>query len=223
MTPGSSTVNAGATVSFTIQVAHSSQQSAGVNIAVKTGENSETDAGTLTPAAGSGLKSVGGELTHATPKSMSGGNASFSFTWTAPSTPGTYYLRAIGNAVNMNGQSNGDSWNWMTPIAITVTEPTSVEPTLTSIENIAITPNPISDNATVKIELAKDEIMEIVVVNSYGEIVRQLAQNTALHAGSNFIRWNGRNGRDERVAAGMYRIVLRSGNGISSVPVAVVE
>jgi len=114
-------VDPGSTTSFTIRVSNSNANAAGVNIAVKTTETGETNVGTLTPASGSGLSSVNNELTHSSPKSMTGGSADFSFTWTAPNEPGTYYIRAIGIGVNNNGSAdNNDQWNWMSPQTITV-------------------------------------------------------------------------------------------------------
>lgn len=122
---GSWTVQTGSTNTFTIRVANSGYSYAGINIAVKTTQNGGTNAGTLTPNTGSGLQSSNGELTHTSPKNYSD-YASFDFTWTAPSTPGTYYLRAAGNAVNNNNQNTGDQWNFMTTQEITVVAPTQV-------------------------------------------------------------------------------------------------
>lgn len=121
---GTWTVQVNSTLNITLIVSHSSRPRAGVNIAVKTTQNGNTDAGNLQPVSGSGLQKIGSELTHTGPKPLSGGQVSFEFTWQAPSTPGTYYLRAAANAVNYNGQSDpNDEWNVMTPIAITVTAP----------------------------------------------------------------------------------------------------
>lgn len=116
----------GQSLNLTIIVAHSSQQAAGINIAVH--NQSGQNAGSLSPASGSGLQLSNGELTHTQPKTMSNGQAAFSFTWTAPSTPGTYTLRAAGNAVNNNGNTSGDFWNFLSPVTLTVAGVTVVEP-----------------------------------------------------------------------------------------------
>lgn len=119
---GSYTFAPGSVNSFTVTVAHATKPKMGVDIAVKTTQTGNTTAGTLSP--GSGLKTIGGELVHISPITMSGGQATVSFTWTAPATPGTYYLRAIGNAVNNNGSEDaGDIWNWMTVQTLTVSAP----------------------------------------------------------------------------------------------------
>jgi hypothetical protein len=115
---GNTTTRAGQTLNLTVVVAHSSRQAAGVNIAVK--DQQGQNVGTLAPATGSGLQLSNGELTHQQPKTMSNGQAAFSFTWTAPSTPGTYTLRAAGCAVNGNGNTSGDAWNFLSPVTLTV-------------------------------------------------------------------------------------------------------
>ncbi len=117
---GSFIVDPNSSNSFTISVSNSSMSGAGVNIAIATTETGNTMAGTLSAPQGSGLQLTSNELTHSSRKSMTSGTASFTFNWTAPSQHGTYYLRAIGNAVNSNGRNDGDEWNWMTPQQITV-------------------------------------------------------------------------------------------------------
>mgnify|MGYP001773232660 CR=1 FL=1 len=123
---GSFRTRPGQTLSLTVIVAHSSQQAAGVDIAVHT--QSGQNAGTLSPASGSGLQLSNGELTHTQPKTMNNGQAAFSFTWTAPNSPGLYTLRAAGNAVNNNGNTSGDFWNFLSPVTLTVAGITVLEP-----------------------------------------------------------------------------------------------
>lgn len=112
MTPGE-------TRTFQIAVAHASAPSAGINISIKNSGGS--NAGTFT--AGSGLRLVSGELTHSSPQLLSGNprQVVFSFSWTAPTAPGAYTLRAAGNAVNGNGSDdNGDNWKLMSSVTINV-------------------------------------------------------------------------------------------------------
>lgn len=123
---GSFRTRPGQTLNLTVIVAHSSQQAAGIDIAVQ--NQSGQNAGTLSPASGSGLQLSNGELTHTQPKAMSNGQAAFSFSWTAPNTPGLYTLRAAGNAVNNNGSTSGDFWNFLSPVTLTVAGITVLEP-----------------------------------------------------------------------------------------------
>ena len=119
---GSFNVSPGSALTITLTVAHSSQVEAGTNISVV--NSSSQNAGSLSPASGSGLQSSGSELTHTSPKAMSGGEASFTFTWTAPTTPGTYTLRAAGNAVNNSSSNSGDYYNTGTQTITVVSSPT---------------------------------------------------------------------------------------------------
>lgn len=116
---GSTSVNTGSTTSYTATVSNSGQSGAGIDIGVKTTGTGSIAAGTLA-ASNTDLQLNGNELTHTAPKSMTSGSASFAFTWTAPTTPGTYYIQAAGNAVNLDGTFNSDLWNWLSPVAITV-------------------------------------------------------------------------------------------------------
>ncbi|CAN5478741.1 hypothetical protein BH10BAC6_BH10BAC6_11740 [soil metagenome] len=127
-------VTAGSKVNLSVLVAHTATgRTAGVNIAVKTDMTGTTDAGTLT-AAGTNLKLSGTELTHSSPKTMSSNSATFDFAWTAPTTPGTYYVRAIGLSTNNNGvEDSGDLWARLPQFTLVVaaTAPTPVITVLT--------------------------------------------------------------------------------------------
>ncbi|MBI3259444.1 MAG: hypothetical protein HYZ54_08240 [Ignavibacteriae bacterium] len=105
---------------FVVVVAHGTQPKAGTNITIKNAGG--TNVGTL--SAGTGLQLSGGELTHNTKRDITGGEATFTFTWTAPTSTGTYTFRAAGNAVNNDGGTNGDQWNFLNTISITVSGPT---------------------------------------------------------------------------------------------------
>jgi hypothetical protein len=138
--PGQSsaiTVKTGETLSLTLLVAHGAQNRAGMNLAVVNA--SGANAGVL--QAGSGSQIISGQLTHAAPQSISNGSASFPFQWTAPSTPGTFTLRAVGNAVNGDGSTGGDAWNSLAPITITVEDAT---PTTFSISGRILNPSGVA-------------------------------------------------------------------------------
>ncbi len=119
LTGNTLTMSPGETRSFTVFVAHSSQPKAGVNIAITNSGGS--NAGTLT--ASTGLKTQGGELTHNGKQDITGGQATFSFSWTAPTSTGDYFLKAAGNAVNNNSGDTGDFWNFLSTVTITVATP----------------------------------------------------------------------------------------------------
>lgn len=121
---GPATLAPGATGSYTCVVtltpAYSGTTHAGIDIAVKTAPNGSVDAGTLA-ASGVDLKRSGNELTHPSPKTLSGSpsTGSYAFTWTAPATAGTYTMQAI--SLVTNGSKPG-VWGWAAPLAITVAD-----------------------------------------------------------------------------------------------------
>jgi uncharacterized protein (TIGR03382 family) len=95
-------------VSFTVASTSGSRTSMGLNVSA-TG-------GTLT--AGTATRVSSSEITHSSRTAMSSGP--FTFTWTAPTTPGIYTLRGVGNAVNGNSGSSGDGWNYASNLTINV-------------------------------------------------------------------------------------------------------
>jgi len=104
------TVAPGDSVDITLTVDNSSQSGAGLDVS--------TTCGSL--AAGADTRLSSSEITHSTPAVLSSGSYTFDFTWTAPSTEGDCTLRGAGNAVNRNGASTGDSWNFATSLVLTV-------------------------------------------------------------------------------------------------------
>ncbi len=120
MTPGE-------TRNFQIAVAHTTAPSGGVNISVKNA--SDVNVGTFT--AGAGLRLTSGELTQSSPQPLSGTprQVVFSFSWTAPATPGVYTMRAAGIVVNGNLMADlADAWRLMTNVTINVSGLTLIAP-----------------------------------------------------------------------------------------------
>lgn len=122
---GASFMAPGETRQFTVIVAHATNSKAGINAVVRNPNNS-ANAGTMT--AGTGTKVSNGEITHNGKQDITNGQCTFTFSWTAPTTSGTYSLRVAGNAVNNNGNQWGDSWDLATPFDITVENPVIQEP-----------------------------------------------------------------------------------------------
>ncbi len=114
-TSSSTTVQAGQTISFTITVANSGESKGGCDISVYRGS--------LT-AGNDGLQSSNSQLTHSSPKTLP---ATWSFTYTAPSTAGADTIYANGNAVNndgTNGSGNcSDNWNFAQKFVLNVIAP----------------------------------------------------------------------------------------------------
>lgn len=184
---GPRSVKPGEKVDFSIVVGHATARSAGVGITVRSTATGMMGAvGTLSIApSGSGLRlrtpGSGQELTQAAPKTMAGGTVSFPFSWTAPSTPGTYWVQAVANAVNGDGsENNADDWTFLEPVAITVEATSSVEdlPLMTTIY-----PNPVAPSQTLHLDAELSGATHITILNAQGlAVINELMdlQNGAL-------------------------------------------
>ena len=170
---GSFTIAPGGKLELTAVVAHTSKPSSGINLGVKESSTSNTNAGTLEVITGQYLKKSGSELTQSSPKPMTNGKAEYSFNWIAPTKTGTYYLLAVGNAVNGNGrEDSGDNWNYMTPIAITVTTSTGIEEANT-IADFSIFPNPVVNEGTLKFSLKNADNVSVEFSDILGKTLLQ--------------------------------------------------
>lgn len=202
---GKLAVQPGGTLALSLRVEHTSLSYAGANISVNTERNGTTAAGTLAAVSNGGLRLTQGQLTHASPRSGSNGVVSFEFTWTAPSTEGTYFLHAIGNAVNRNGGTGGDEWNWMEPIEITVSNSVSVIEASGIARNLKIYPVPAHGAVTIS-ATTQDDVVDVIVTNQLGEFVfiRPLTSNT----GQVEFVWSGRSTSGSPVPPGLYMVAI---------------
>ena|GEM_PF-469285 len=197
----------GETIQLTVIIAHASRTMAGINIAVKASLTAQTNAGAL--IAGDGLFLSAGELTHNSPKTMSGGQASFTFAWKAPTVPGTYFLVATGNAVNGNGrQDMNDVWNHMTPIQITVEQPSDVSEAIVPVFTSLASPLPSTDLVTVEFKADPQERFEATVTDMQGQ--RIFEDNLTTESEQGRFQWNGSTAEGIPARTGAYVITLIS-------------
>jgi hypothetical protein len=172
---GPSTVGAGQMATFTIVVGHASNPSAGVSVAIRQTPTGTSDGvGVLSTITGAGLRvrGIGGaqELTQSAPKLMSNKQAEFSFTWTAPTTPGKYYVQAVGNAVNGNGRNDGaDDWTFLEPVEIVVESSTSVLEDVADLSSIF--PNPCATGEILNIGTEITGVSQVQLMDASGRIV----------------------------------------------------
>ena len=165
----------GQLATFKFIVGHASNPSAGVSVAIrKTPTGTGDGAGTLAAVTGAGLRLRGtgaaAELTQSAPKLMSNKSAEFAFTWTAPTTPGTYYVQAVANAVNGNGRNDaGDDWTFLQPVEIIVESATSVNEELAALSTIF--PNPCASTEILNIGTEITGVSQVQLVNASGQIV----------------------------------------------------
>lgn len=109
----------GETRSFTAIISHPTISRGGVNIAVK--DNHNTNVGTFT--AGTGLKILSSEVVQSSTLNMNNGEIRCNFTWTAPTTEGTFSLEGSAAAVNNDFWTTGDAWVIMNAIPVIVSYP----------------------------------------------------------------------------------------------------
>jgi hypothetical protein len=119
---GSSPLTAAASTAytFTVTVANSGETYGGIDIASYSGNGL---------SAGSGLYASGGELTHSSPQSFSGGSTSWTFTYTTGSTDAWDTIYATGNAVDHTGllSCTHDAWNNASKFIIHTYVPASIK------------------------------------------------------------------------------------------------
>ncbi|MBM4179216.1 MAG: T9SS type A sorting domain-containing protein [Ignavibacteria bacterium] len=172
---GPQTVGAGQMATFTIVIGHASNPSAGVSVAIRQSPTGTSDGiGVLSTITGAGLRvrGMGGtqELTQSAPKLMSNKQAEFAFTWTAPTTPGKYYVQAVANAVNGNGRNDaGDDWTFLEPVEIVVESNTSVLEDVAGLSSIF--PNPCATGEILNIGTEINGVSHVQLVNASGQIV----------------------------------------------------
>lgn len=212
---GSFTIQPGAKAEFTAIVAHASKTSAGINIGVKTSLTSNTNSGTLAVVQGQGLKFVqnDGELTHTSPKNMASGKAEFSFTWTAPTQEGVYYLMATGNAVNRNGGDSGDEWNFMTPIQITVAGSTNIDD-IQELRSLQVFPNPIQEYSMFQFSMQTSSEVTYEIIDMMGRTLFTQplgVLNEGIHS-VNFL------GIYSMLNSGHYMISVQTSSGRQTIP-----
>lgn len=218
---GSFAVEPGGVLNLTAVVAHATNNRFGVNIAVRATAAGGSAQGTLAVGSGeSGLRVLLRELTHRQPKGGVNNKTEFSFAWTAPATPGTYFLHIASMGVNGNGREDaGDFWDKITPIAITVGS-TGVEEPASPVSLVSAFPNPSGGGVSVKFTLDAPAECEITVADMRGNPVFILPKHSR-YAGENTLEWNGFDASGNPIAAGRYVAVIRAGGGISHIPLTI--
>jgi hypothetical protein len=213
----------GARIRLTLMVAHNNP-AAGVNIAVRTDLTGEVAAGTLSPVDTSlSLRGTGTNITELTQtrrkfKAMGDTAITFSFEWQAPTTTGTYFLRAISNSVNNNNLADaGDLWNWLQPVRLVVAGTVSVQQSTDAAEQFNVSPNPVSEFSTFSWILpvsggsfatALNEEYTLRLVNAAGVELR--SWNGVSDAGRVVVPFDGKDAQGITLSSGQYFAVLQT-------------
>ena len=95
---GPTEVAPGETAQYVLQISGGPAQTGGLNV-------SATDGALV---AGGDTQLLSGEITHLEPKAFSDGIVTFSFSWTAPNTPGSVSMYGAGNSTNADFDTSGD-------------------------------------------------------------------------------------------------------------------
>ncbi|MES2767237.1 MAG: FlgD immunoglobulin-like domain containing protein, partial [Bacteroidota bacterium] len=84
-------------------------------------------------------------------------------------------------------------------------------------------PNPVSENATVRITFEKPMMAEVQIADINGKIIRTLQTMQMMPAGDHIFIWNRMNDAGSLCANGTYRLILRGAHGINTLPVIIAE
>jgi hypothetical protein len=184
---------------LTLTVSNASNAKAGFNVAVS--------GGTLAAGTGSKINGMASQITHTAPMTMNSGSATFSFTWTAPNTPGTVTFSAAGNAVNgNNNDDSGDQWNTATASS-TGGFPAGL--TEANISAPTLYPNPCTSQLSVS-GLPATGVNSVYVLNLHGQILPAAVQlesdRLVIHTGN--------------LAPGLYLLHGKTGSGVFTLPFA---
>jgi Secretion system C-terminal sorting domain len=133
----------------------------------------------------------------------------FNMKWKAPvAGKGAISFYAVGNAVNSNGGTGGDSPT--ASIKATFAEqPTGLNELENAVTEFNLFPNPTLERLNVKMELLTDKICEVRLTDGVGKVV--MATQWQLKSGS-----NQQNIDMSAYAAGQYQLTLRSNEGVFS-------
>ncbi|MBL7999452.1 MAG: hypothetical protein JNL32_12550 [Candidatus Kapabacteria bacterium] len=194
VTPSRTNVPPGGKIDFVLSVQNATRPKAGFGIVVSN-EAFTAPVGKFTH--GSDCHVISNQLVHNEGKVISGTprEATWSFSWTAPATPGTYFVYAIGNAVT--NAVSGD-WRYITPLQINVG--TSSAETDTGDEMLAY-PNPVFSQLTVPVPESW----------SGGTLSIHSTEGSMLYREEsigNAVQWDTRTPDGEFVPSGVYYIVL---------------
>jgi len=188
---GPDTVNAGATVQFTLTVTRTGSGNMGCDIAAQNG--------TLAPVS-SNLKLLSGELTHNAAQTTN--PAVFVFNYTAPAAPGkdTLYATAV--------RGYQGNWNWMPNKRLVIKSTSGVENNTTPVsyslnQNF---PNPFNPVTKINYQVPALSKVMLTVYDVLGNKIATLVDKKQ-KAGSYSVDFSGAN-----LASGMYFYKIEAGD-----------
>lgn len=161
----------GSQYTFTITVTNTAQKAAGVDISA--------GSGTLAAGTGLALEKSSGELHHSAKKTMTDGQASWTFFYT-PKKAGIDSIYATGNAVNNNGSEDPsctDKWNWAASYPVNAVVNAVKEAPVAGNVQLLVHPNPAQSVATVTLSTDTLPTATPIAVTVYDNAGHAVYQN----------------------------------------------
>ena len=169
---GPDSVAAGQTVIFQIKVSHGPALRGGFNVAVF------ADTSSINKLAGDNtVRKQEGELTHALPKVFTNDTVSWSFQYTAPSTPMFDTLYATGNSTNNDGTTDGDLWNFSQNRTVRVYNPIGIINISAVASDYSLSqnyPNPFNPSTQIQFSVGDASDITIKVFDMLGKEIAVL-------------------------------------------------
>jgi len=87
---------------------------------------------------------------------------------------------------------------------------------------ISVAPNPFTGFTTIKVKLAEDDSATARIYNLKGQLVRSYSDRR-LQKGDNYLKWDGRDDRQQQLASGIYVVRISTPYGSSSRKIVLVK
>jgi uncharacterized Zn-binding protein involved in type VI secretion len=181
--------------------------------AVRAGTDIAVSGGTL-EASSSTLQKIGDELTHVSPQPFTSGTATFSFAYTAPSTPGTQTIYANGNSVNFNSSNSGDQWNFAPNKTVNVRASTTAADAGTAIPHqFSLSqnyPNPFNPSTVISYVLPIASQTTLTISDVRGRDIATLLDEEK-PAGLHTVKWDAAG-----LPSGVYFLRMKAGEFVQT-------
>ncbi len=177
-------VGKGQTKTITIKIQGGSAVAGGFNIAALNG--------LLNVGSDAGVQKIGNELTHNAKRTFTGGEVTWTFNYTAPNTVGYDTLYAVGNSVNNNGQTTGDTWNFLARFPVKIYNPASIITINEAVQGYDLKqnfPNPFNPTTNIKFSILKNGFVSLKVYDMTGKVVSTLV-NENMKSGAYKVDFN---------------------------------
>lgn len=124
-----------------------------------------------------------------------------------------YFWRVTARDLNGLVTVSNQVWSFTLGDGVTaVDDNENIEGIPTEFTLLQNYPNPFNGETIVRFGLPYSAPVRVGVYNLLGQLVQELISGKRLQAGWHLVRWNGKDGEDQPVAAGIYIIRMKGGN-----------